>query len=1365
MSFAGSFISRRSIRQLISLLLLGVAIPVMLAVLALGVQDFREAEDRTRDSASELARLATLKHEDMITQARQLLETVPRTPGFDRLSRKELRAYFRHILATHPQYAYLDLVGPDGRVKVSPFQDEPGEVTVEDRPYFQEALRTGSFIVGPTVIARIIGEPVLPFALSLPGVGGPGRDVLLMGLKLLEYESFFSSLALPGLGHVALFGRQGSLLLSQPAQAFPAPGNRTPAERWLPSALPRDTSGVFEASDVSGQPMIYAYRMFALDRDSGQGLGVLAGIPAPDAVQEIAAHFGWVFLVLALVAGAATAIGGPVSARIVTAGLTALEQGAARMSRTRDLAPLPEVSGCREVRALGRAFNDMARSIREHEEAREQAGRELRESEERTRGLFESSPVGLFRSTPEGRLLEANPALAAMFDYDSPGHMIAEAGDLARSMYLVPEDRPPIVEIALSAKGWACVRTRFRRRSGSAMEAELTLRLARDARGTPLYLEGAFEDVTEFTRMSRNLFAASQQMETIFSTTHVCIACLDRDFTFTRVNRAYAESGGYPEDFFPGRNHFDLYPGEGVRDIFRQVLETGEPHTALATRVEFSNQPERGPTYWDWTLNPVQDHEGRVEGLLLTLMDVTEAARSRMALRARKEELEAEVQATIEELQEANLRLLQEIEGRKGVEAALARQLALLQVLLDTIPLPVFLKDADRRYMVANTSLERFLGRPREHLDGLTASDIYGPDLALEHGLKDDEILAHPGLQVYESRLPNHSGEMRDVLIHKAAHQDSWGAIHGLVGVIVDITDRKRREDLLRKANLRKGKMAFKLAGMVRALREARRRADEASQAKSDFLARMSHEIRTPLNAILGMTEIVLDTALDRDQRECLEAVHHSGGHLLHLINDILDLSKIEARMFELSDQDFDPARAVHAALAIVRPLALEKGLALETELPPGLPPLVRGDESRFRQVLINLAGNAVKFTAAGRVTVRLRQLAPAPDPAPNPSPGQPRLCGLEIRVEDTGRGIPPEMLERIFTPFEQVREPDGATARGTGLGLSICRQFLERMGGGIRAESTPGRGSTFIATLLLALPEPQAPDRQDPTPGMDSGDLPDDALRTRLLTVLLAEDNPLNVKVATRFLARMGHSTLPAENGREALELLARVQVDLVLMDLEMPDLDGFAATVRIRAGEAGPKAAATPILAMTAHALAGHRERCLAAGMDGFLTKPVSFQALAQAIAQLFRSPALRAEPGGPDPAGRTASPEAAPPAGPEPAPGPAVLDRDAALEALDGDEALYADISDIFLDEYGRDPAFLARAAGGADLAAITLLAHSLKSASGSLGAWACRDAAAALEQAGHARDRQGITERLPALEQELARLIAALRARSA
>jgi signal transduction histidine kinase/DNA-binding NarL/FixJ family response regulator/HPt (histidine-containing phosphotransfer) domain-containing protein len=536
-----------------------------------------------------------------------------------------------------------------------------------------------------------------------------------------------------------------------------------------------------------------------------------------------------------------------------------------------------------------------------------------------------------------------------------------------------------------------------------------------------------------------------------------------------------------------------------------------------------------------------------------------------------------------------------------------------------------------------------------------------------------------------------------------------------------------------------------------RAVREVRL----ASEAKSRFLAAMSHEIRTPLNGVLGMAQLLLETNPTSRQRELAETIRSSGETLLTLLNDILDLSRIEAGRVQIAQVDFDPRELLAEVERIVTRSAQEKGLALSFSVAPDLPEALKGDPDRLHQVLLNLISNAIKFTDRGGVDVRLlTQSRRGPD----------GVQMVRLEVTDTGVGIRPEDQEHIFERFSQVDQSSTRRHGGAGLGLAILKELAEKMDGEVGVESRPGEGSRFWFILPLLTGDPLAARSRESAEG-EGPEPPADPLRREPEArtaakaetpgaagrILLVEDNPVNRSVAAGMLEALGHQVDVADDGGEGVRSVSLNRYDVILMDCQMPEMDGFEATREIRRLERRrPEPFHVPVIALTAAAFSKDRERCLEAGMDDYLPKPFKLEELAEVLARWL--PGNGPEPAEPSEPARAAAPGKS-------VLDPGRLDEIRTLQAEAGDDLL-ARVVGAYLDSAPGLVEGIETAIRKGDASALADAAHPLKSSSASLGVMRLSELCKELEALGRAGSIDGASELLGELRLEFARVQSAL-----
>jgi len=634
--------------------------------------------------------------------------------------------------------------------------------------------------------------------------------------------------------------------------------------------------------------------------------------------------------------------------------------------------------------------------------------------------------------------------------------------------------------------------------------------------------------------------------------------------------------------------------------------------------------------------------------------------------------------------------IMRDITDRVVAQEALEASQAELQAIFASIPDVILIVDRHGRYLKVAPTSPNALYRPAEALLGKTIPQVFAPDQAaffmagIARCLRDRTLVT---LQ-YDLEIDGHVvwfdarlAPMDDDRVLFAAR---------------DITEIKQFE---------------------RRLRAAKETAEAANLAKSQFLANMSHEIRTPLNAVLGLTHLAQQTDLTPRQRDYLQKVDTSADTLLRLIDDILDFSKIEAGRLDLVAVDFSLRTVLSNVASVVRARGEAKGLAFAMRIDDDVPDLLVGDPVRLEQVLMNLGTNAVKFTRAGRIDI-----------AVGTNPPNTEGTALRFTVTDTGIGIPPAHADRLFEPFHQVESSNTRSYGGTGLGLAICKRLVEMMDGTIGFESTPGQGSSFSFTAVL-----RPSDRADqPTPRLSETGTVENLLSG--IRVLLAEDNDINRQVSQEVLEQAGATVRIAVNGRQAVEATETEPFDVVLMDIQMPDMDGLTATREIRDRAA---TATLPIIALTANAMAEDRRKCLQAGMNAHISKPIRPRGMYETILRLVR-------PGSRDTlSAMPAPPVTAPPDAtallPHDIPD---LDTGHGLRHTNNDPALFMTILRAFHRNHRRTADEIDDALGQGDHATAGRLAHTLKSLAGTLGAHDVRAAARTLETAIDRRNQDEI-----------------------
>ncbi len=688
------------------------------------------------------------------------------------------------------------------------------------------------------------------------------------------------------------------------------------------------------------------------------------------------------------------------------------------------------------------------------------------------------------------------------------------------------------------------------------------------------------------TQVEKTLRLERDNVEALLAASPVGMAVFDEDARVVSLNPAFVSSLGRERTTLHGLSCDALFPcskadtADGdcneradcpscsLMDTLRRVLTGAEPQSLVSGEVHLEPNPQETPRWFSYKLSPVV------------------IAERRHAILA-----------------------LEDIPSRKRADSNLRDSRAFLENIINASGDPIFVKDRSHCWVLLNDTFCTFMGYEREELIGKSDFDFFPDSQARVFWAKDEEVFETGETNINEELFTDSSGMTHTIVTKKTLHEDLAGRRY-IVGIIRDVTAEKNSERELRRSRDQLRLVNEQLRAMVTATKRMAREAESATVAKSRFLATMSHEIRTPMNGIIGMAELLLGTKLTKEQDHHVSVLRNSAHDLLTLIDGILDYSKGEAGRLELEEIPFSVGDAISDTLSLLALRSEEKGIALSSEIDPAVPDTLLGDPVRLRQVLLNLVGNGLKFTDEGSVVVACRVARE-----------ERAHVVLRFDIRDTGIGINKAQIPKLFRAFGQLDASVTRRYGGSGLGLAISKQVVTLMGGEISVGSVEGEGTTFSFTIKCALPSPETTERhanerlraKEPSGDGESPRAP--VADTR---ILLVEDNESNRMVAGAVLTRAGYRVDMAEDGRIALQMVASGEYGLLLMDCQMPVMDGFEATARLRAGEAGESAKTLPIIALTAHAMQGDREKCLEVGMNDYISKPFKSREMLATVAR---------------------------------------------------------------------------------------------------------------------------------------------------
>jgi PAS domain S-box-containing protein len=933
------------------------------------------------------------------------------------------------------------------------------------------------------------------------------------------------------------------------------------------------------------------------------------------------------------------------------------------------------------------------------------------QEETRFRAVFDSTYQFIGLLSPDGTLLEANQAALAAGGLRAEeviGKPFWETSWWSTSAHTQAQLRGAI---GRAARGeFVRYETDIRGEGGRTIYIDFSLKPVRDETGSVVQIIPEGRDITERKLADQALAAERALLRTVIDVVPDCIVIKDTTGRYTMCNAAMVKRLKLErEEDVLGKSVVDFFPRELAELASaddRQVLGG----TPILDREE-PGSDEPGKPLWFLTVKiPLRDHAGRIVGIVGTSRDITERKRQEEALLRSHAELEERVASRTRELEHA----LQLVGQREEELSSIMQNVADGIVAIDESGVIHSFNGAAERIFgyrsveVIGRNIRMLMPEPHR-----TAHDGY---LAKYRDTGQARIIGTgrevEGLQKNGTRVPLELA-INEYFVHGERH---------FTGILRDITERK----------------AF-----MAEIERARDAAEHASRAKSAFLAVMSHEIRTPMNGVLGMAEVLQESALSSDQSEMAQTIRDSAAALLRIIDDILDFSKIEAGKVSLETRPISLWSIVEEVRSTLAATARSRGVGLTVWADPALPGCVHCDDTRLRQVLFNLLGNAIKFSArerkwAGQVELRMERIG-----------GEGGEVAVAFSVIDNGIGMSPETLANLFKPFTQGESSTTRRFGGTGLGLSICQRLVELMGGRIGVESAPGKGSIFRFELKFVeadVCEVKAPAMPAPRSRVSSPPMTVEQARANGSLILVAEDNEVNRKVIQRQLALLGHVADIVDNGKTALERWRAGRYALLLTDLHMPEMDGYELAARIRAEENGTR---IPIVAFTANASKGQPERCVDVGMDDYLTKPVQSRDL-KAMLDRWMLAAARADlPREVDQEEMDNPSERLP-----------VLD----VRVLAGLVGTDPETISEFLTDYSEclreSGAKLRGALSEGATAVVGAVAHSLKSSSRSVGALALGAICEQLEAAGNAADQDALLALMPAFDQAWAELDSAL-----
>lgn len=1008
-----------NLRTHLVLIALSTLIPA--AFLAL-IENISHREDRMEGLRRETlwaARAVAERQEKVVEVSRRLLKTLAQLPEVREAELPDCVAILKDVVAVQRIYHTIALVDTKGDFVCSPLPVPQGQANVADRPYFKRLLKSRSFEVGEHAMSRTTGKRSIHFAWPILDTHDEVRSALIASYDLSSIGGLPSGTLLPPDTILRVTDRDGVVLYRDPPWEEEL-GRRVDDEKWaLIQGQGQEAARLID--DGRGERLLAARRVNA----SGQG-GDMAVIIEADLEgfcarmnRELALHLAALggvclgALCLALYAGK----------RLVVDRVEHLARVSDRLAAGELSARAAIPGGAGEFGRLAASINAMAEAIDARDKRLGQTLRELERTERNSRSIYENAAEGIFQSTPGGRLLSANPALARLLGFDSPEALIRETHDLAGQVYADPEDRKRFLGILASQGKVSGFVVRFRRRDGELLWCLVNARLARFEPDGEEHLEGFITSINESKLAQERLARSERLFKAIVDNALEGIIVAKNGF-FVFVNPMVERMTGVPSEGLLDRPFTDFVHPDDRELVHRHHLARAVGHSAPPV-YDFRILAAGGGFLWVMASAVYFEWDG----------------------------------------QPASLAMLSDITERKNAERALRQAEARYRDIFENAPVAIFRATPKGRFIVVNPTYAAMagFGSAREMVEGITdiAAQMY-VDPA-EREVYKRQLAERGAVRDFEARLKRRDGGMFWASMTSRVVRDETGEIASYDGFLTDVTTRKQAEEALRQA---RDTLEAQVAARTVALKRANERLMELDRQRATFLSSASHELRTPLTSVLGFAKLARRTfsrhfePLARDEARLeaksriiidnLAIIEQEGERLTRLVNDLLDINKIEAGRMEWRDTTLDVAEEMAgAAKAMHGAVAAKPGLRFSLRVAADAGRIV-ADRDRLRQMVLNLLSNAIKYTDKGHVRLGAQSL---PD------------GGLRIRVEDSGVGVAESDRERIFQKFYQGPpvNPDEDKPAGTGLGLAICKNIVEHYGGGIRVESEVGRGSAFV--------------------------------------------------------------------------------------------------------------------------------------------------------------------------------------------------------------------------------------------------------------------------------------------------------------